>query len=71
MKIKTKFYKELLKARSDEVSLVLVLNKIMPLITKYSKLDNNELDEDLRSYLIEYAISIIKSENFADKLAEK
>lgn len=66
----TKFYKLLLKARYDETSLVLVINKIMPMINKYSKNDNKEIDEDLRSILIEYAIKIIKDEKFADKLAK-
>lgn len=66
----TKFYKLLLKARYDETSLVLVIDKIMPLINKYSRNDNKQIDEDLRSILIEYAITVIKEENFADKLAK-
>ena len=66
----TKFYKLLLKARYDETSLVLVIDKIMPLINKYSQNDNKQIDEDLRSILIEYAITVIKEENFADKLAK-
>ncbi len=66
----TKFYKLLFKARYDETSLVLVIDKIMPLINKYSQNDNKEIDEDLRSILIEYAITVIKEENFADKLAK-
>lgn len=66
----TKFYKLLLKARYDETSLVLVIDKIMPLINKYSQNDNKQIDKDLRSILIEYAITVIKEENFADKLAK-
>ena len=66
----TKFYKLLLKARYDETSLVLVINKIMPMINKYAQNDNKEIDDDLRSILIEYAIKVIKDENFADKLAK-
>lgn len=66
----TKFYKLLLKARYDETSLVLVIDKIMPMINKYSQKNNKEIDEDLRSILIEYAITVIKEENFADKLAK-
>ena len=66
----TKFYKLLFKARYDETSLVLVIDKIMPLINKYSQNDNKQIDEDLRSILIEYAITVIKEENFADKLAK-
>lgn len=65
----TKFYKILSKARKDEVSLVIAITKIMPLIDKYSKKKNNEIDQDLKSYLIEYAIKVIKSDDFADKLA--
>ncbi len=66
----TNFYKILAKARNDEVSLVIAINKIMPLIDKYSKNENNEIDQDLKSYLIEYAIKVIKSNDFADKLAK-
>lgn len=67
----TKFYELLKKARVDEVSMVLVINKIMPLINNLSKKeDSREIDEDLRSDLIEYAIKIIKNDEFADKLAK-
>ena len=69
MKNKTEFYKLLLKARTDEVTLVLVINEIMPLINKYSKNEEKEIDQDLKSHLIEYAIKTIKSEDFAKKLA--
>lgn len=68
MKNKTKFYELLSKAKTDEVSLILVINKIMPLIDKYSKNENKKIDQELKSYLIEYAINIIKDENFAEKL---
>ena len=66
----TKFYKLLLKARNDEAALVLVINKIRSIINKYAQNDNKEIDDDLRSILIEYAIKVIKDENFADKLAK-
>lgn len=66
----TKFYKLLLKARYDETTLVIVIDKIMPMINKYSQNSNKEIDDDLRSILIEYAIKVIKDENFADKLAQ-
>ena len=36
MKNRTKFYEILVKARTDEVSMILVIGKIMPLIDKYS-----------------------------------
>lgn len=66
----TKFYKLLLKARYDESSLILVINKIMPMINKYSQDETKEIDDDLRSILIEHVIKVIKDENFADKLAK-
>ena len=66
----TKFYKLLLKARYDEAALVIVIDKIMPMINKYSQDNQKEIDDDLRSILIEYAIKIIKDEGFADKLAK-
>lgn len=70
MKNKTKFYELLVKAKTDEVSLIIAIDKIMPLIDKYSKNENKEVDQDLKSYLIEYAIKVIKDENFAEKLAK-
>ena len=66
----TKFYELLVKARTEETSLVLVIGKIIPMINKYSQNDNKEMDDDLRSILIEYAIKIIKDKKFADKLAK-
>lgn len=70
MKIRTEFYNILTKAKDNEENLIFAINKIMPLINKLS-IEDNAIDEDLKSHLIEYAIEIIKSENFADKLAEK
>lgn len=70
MKNKTKFYKLLVKARTDEVSLIFAIDKIMPLIDKYSKNENKEVDQELKSYLIEYAVKIIKDKDFAEKLAK-
>lgn len=69
--MKTKFYELLVKARTDEETLVFVINKIMPKINKYSKDENDEIDEDLQSYLIECAIEIIKDKEFANNLAKK
>lgn len=66
----TKFYELLVKARNDEASLVLVIDKIIPMINKYSQNCKKEIDVDLKSILIEYAIKVIKDENFADKLAK-
>lgn len=68
---KTNFYQLLIKARHDEATLVSVIDKIMPMINKYSQDKNKEIDEDLKNFLIEYAIKTIKDENFADKLAKE
>lgn len=70
MKNKTKFYELLLRARTDEVAMIIVIDKIKHLIDKYSKIKDNELDQDLKSYLIEYEIEVIKKDDFADKLAK-
>ena len=70
MNNETKFYKILEKSSTEVVSLILAVNKVMPLITKYSLNRHNEIDEDLRSELIEYAVSIVKTEDFANKLAK-
>lgn len=67
---KTKFYELLVKARNDEASLVLVIDKIIPMINKYSQNSKKEVDDDLKSILIEYAIKIVKDKNFANKLAK-
>ena len=67
----TEFYKLLKKARYDNASMMIIVNKIIPLINKFSlKKDSNEIDEDLRSTLIEYTIILIKDDNFADKFAK-
>jgi len=67
---KTKFYELLIKAKNDESTLVFVIDKIMPMINKYSQDKTGEIDEDLKSHLIEYAIKVIKDKDFADKLAK-
>lgn len=69
--IKTKFYELLIKARTEEEALVLAIDKIMPMINKFSRNKNKEIDEDLKSYLIECAIETIKNKDFANKLAKK
>ena len=48
--------------------MILVIGKIMPLIDKYSLNEKNVIDQDLKSILIEYAISVVKEEKFAEKL---
>ena len=71
MNNRTKFYEILVGARIDNKKLIFVIEKIMPLIKKYSKIDKSEIDEHSKSYLIEYAIKIIKQEDFADKFIRK
>lgn len=66
----TNFYKLLVKARTDEASLVLVIDKIMPMINKFSQDKKEGFNDDLKSILVEYAIKVIKDENFANKLAK-
>ena len=63
---KTKFYELLVEARHDEATLVFVIEKIMPMINKYSQNKNKEIDEDLKSILIEYAIKVIKDKKQYD-----
>jgi len=70
MKNKTKFYEILVRAKTDEVSMILAIDKIMPIIDRYSINEKKQTDQDLKSILIEYAISVIKKEDFADKLAK-
>ena len=70
MKNRTKFYEILVKARTDEVSMILVIGKIMPLIDKYSLNVKNVIDQDWKSILIEYAISVVKEENSVEKWAK-
>ena len=70
MKNKTKFYEILVRAKTDEVSMILAIDKIMPIIDRYSINEKKQTDQYLKSILIEYAISVIKKEDFADKLAK-
>ena len=65
--MKTEFYNLLKKACTDEVSLVIVIDQIMPLINSNS-IENGHINEELRSILIEHVIRLIKNEKFADML---
>ena len=65
--IESKFYYKLVKAKNNNVELINVIDKIMPLINKYSKNNLGQVDEDLKNYLIEYIIKVIKIEGFAEK----
>lgn len=70
MKEESKFYIKLKEAKYDKFTLNYIINGIMPLINKYS-IYNGEIDEDLQEILIEYAIKMIKSDNFAEKFVKK
>lgn len=59
MENKTKFHKLLESAVTNDASLVIVLDRIMPMINKLSK-NKSEIDEDLKSVLITYSIEIIR-----------
>lgn len=65
--LETKFYEILNKAKDNETSLIIVINKIMPLINKLSLNKDKQIDDDLRNILIEYVIRTIKSDDFAEK----
>jgi len=58
--MKTEFYNLLKKAVTDDTALVSVIDKIMPMINKLSKIHKGEIDEDLKSVLITYSIEIIR-----------
>lgn len=60
MKFETNFYKLLKSAVDDDVALVKVLDKIMPLINSNSKISFGIIDEDLKSELITFSIDLIR-----------
>lgn len=60
MSFKTKFHKVLANAVNDDTALVFVIDQIMPMINKLSKLKDKDIDEDLKSTLITYCIEIIR-----------
>jgi len=55
-----KFIELLEDAVTNDTSLVLVLEKIKPMINKLSRTKNGRIDEDLKSVLVTYAIEIIR-----------
>ena len=66
---KTSFYYELKKVQeNDEVALVNVIDKIMPIINKYSKDINGIIDGDLKSTLIEHCIRVTKKMDIDDSV---
>ena len=55
-----KFIELLEDAVTNDTSLVLVLEKIKPMINKLSRTKNGRIDEDLKSVLVTYSIEIIR-----------
>ena len=70
MENKSEFYELLKSAVTDDLALVKVLEKIMKLISKHSKINRGVTDEDLRSELIAYSIELIRK-NEIYKIFEK
>lgn len=58
--MKTEFHKLLERAVTDDTALLTVIDKIIPMINKLSKIHNKEIDKDLKSLLITYSIEIIR-----------
>lgn len=71
MENKTEFYEMLVKARTDDNVIIIIIEKIMPLINRHSQIEKDQIDEELKNYLIEYAIKVIREKNFAEKLSTK
>lgn len=65
--MESKFYKLLKEAVTDDKSLIIVINRIMDLINKYSKNYNGEIDEDLKSELIIKTIELVRERNIYKK----
>lgn len=61
--MESKFYILLKDAVTDDTALIIVIDKIMDLINKYSKNYNGELDEDLKSELIAKTIELVRKES--------
>ena len=68
--MESKFYILLKDAVTDDTSLIMVIDKIMDLINKYSKNYNGELDEDLKSELIAKTIELVRKESIYKKFKE-
>ena len=68
MSKKTEFYKLLEDAVNNDTSLVMILDRIMPLINKNSRDFKGKIDEDLKSVLITYSIEIIKTKKIYKKI---
>ena len=64
------FYILLKDAVTDDTSLIMVIDKIMDLINKYSRNYNGELDEDLKSELIAKTIELVRKESIYKKFKQ-
>lgn len=58
--MKTEFHKLLKMAVTNDTALICVIDKIMPMINKFSRISNGKIDEELKSILITYSIEIIR-----------
>jgi len=69
--MESKFYIFLKEAVTDDTSLIIVIDKIMNLINKYSRNYNGIIDEDLKSELIAKTIELVRQKsiykNFTDE----
>lgn len=61
--MQSKFYLLLKEAVTDDTSLIRVLDKIMNLISRYSRNYNGQIDEDLKSELIAKTIELVRKES--------
>ena len=68
--MESRFYILLKDAVTDDKSLIMVIDKIMDLINKYSRNYNGELDEDLKSELIAKTIELVRKESIYKKFKE-
>lgn len=69
--MESKFYKLLKDAVTDDTSLIMVIDRIMGLINKYSRNYNGKIDEDLKSDLITKTIELVRNESIYKKFQEK
>lgn len=68
--MESRFYILLKDAVTDDTSLIMVIDKIMDLINKYSRNYNGKLDEDLKSELIAKTIELVRKESIYKKFKE-
>ena len=66
--MKEDFKNLLIKAATDDVSLIRVLEYVMPIINKKATSYHGELDEDLKGELIEYSLKMIKNKKILKNL---